>query len=353
MRRSIYNDYRPLRIVLLLLLVVLGLFIYIKCAKAPCDHVGNAWEVSKEATCTETGLRHKVCTECNTPFAHEEIPAIGHAPKASVNENEVASTCTVGGSHDVVVYCKNCDIELSRETVADELLPHKPGKVKQEDIVDPTHTVAGSYNDVVRCVECKNILESETVVLEPLGHEYKTWSNIEYNEELGGYAITGTCSCGYEHVVSDSKYFTATYDDRYAPCCINQYFVEFTYSYEFDGKTYTKKFSEYVQFDTEPHSIMVENVIDINGNPTVGFISIEKYASYDAAGIYYDLDNEAIKGYFEVDPASEWSVNGYNIGIYKCQACAYHDCQACCDHDSADAWFAVRVYSKEYDQTKA
>ena len=38
MRRSIYNDYRPLRIALLLLLVVLGLVAYFTCGKASSEH---------------------------------------------------------------------------------------------------------------------------------------------------------------------------------------------------------------------------------------------------------------------------------------------------------------------------
>lgn len=38
-----------------------------------------------------------------------------HTPRIAVKENEVAATCTIDGSYDEVVYCKNCTYEFSRE----------------------------------------------------------------------------------------------------------------------------------------------------------------------------------------------------------------------------------------------
>ena len=360
MRRSIYNDYRPLRIVLLLLIVVLGLFIYMKCT-APCEHTGGAWEVTKEATCTENGLRHKVCNKCETPYGHESIAAKGHTPLKAVEENNKESTCTEGGSHDEVKYCKTCNAELERETVAHELLEHTPGKVQQEGRVESTHSTEGYYNDVVRCTECGYAISTVKKTIDVKGHDYTNWS-VEYDEATGDYVFTGKCSCnesGNTIVFTDKDAasnknltITITYDNRYAPCCKNQYNVKLVYKYTFDGKTKSKTFQDVVEFEPEYHSIMVENVLDINGNPTVGFISIHKYVSVDEAGEYYDLGNAAIKDYFEVDPNSEWSVNGYNYGMYKCQACAHQNCQQCSGTNGADAWFMVRVYSAEHDKTK-
>ncbi|MCC8072762.1 MAG: LPXTG cell wall anchor domain-containing protein [Clostridiales bacterium] len=40
-----------------------------------------------------------------------------HTEGESVIENEVEATCTEDGSYDIVVYCKECEEELSRETV--------------------------------------------------------------------------------------------------------------------------------------------------------------------------------------------------------------------------------------------
>ena len=43
------------------------------------------------------------------------MTAKGHTPAEAVKENEVAATCTVAGSYDLVVYCSVCNAEISRE----------------------------------------------------------------------------------------------------------------------------------------------------------------------------------------------------------------------------------------------
>ena len=89
--------------------------------------------ISKEPTCTETGLGYYICTDCGAKSVDVEVPAKGHVPGEPVNENYSGSgNCheakqdlaqllslpgdDVVGSYDEVVYCKVCDAELSRET---------------------------------------------------------------------------------------------------------------------------------------------------------------------------------------------------------------------------------------------
>lgn len=356
MRRSIYNDYRPLRIALLLLIVVLGLLIYMRCT-APCEHTGNAWEVTKEATCTENGLRHKVCTECETPFGHEEIPAFGHTPLASVDENKVGSTCTVGGSHDEVVYCKTCDAELQRDTVADELLAHKPGKVKAEDTVPSTHTVPGSYNDVIRCTECDFVISSVEKVIDPIGHNYTDWS-CEYDETTGEFVFTGCC-VGCQEAdntitvtqadANENLKVTITYDAKYAPCCKNQYLVELVYKYEYDGKNVTKTFTDTIELEKENHKLYAERVEDVDGNTVVGYIDVTQFARYDDLGAYYDVNDKSTEGYFRYAQDAEWNDDGFTYGYFVCVACQDAHCQECCDPQGR-TWIVVRLYSAEHDK---
>lgn len=354
MRRSIYNDYRPLRIALLLLLVVLGLVAYFTCGKASSEHEhtgGKDYVVTKEATCTEEGLKHMVCTECGVPFGHTSIPVLAHKPSQSVDENVVKPTCTEGGTHDVVVYCKDCGYEISRVEAADKALGHKPGTATKENNVDPTHVNDGSYDTVTRCVTCKETLSTVENVVDAIGHNYTAWE-VKYDEDAKDFVAYGKCPCDEEGntiTLTGSDVLTATRNEKYAPCCKNEYTVKLYYSYNYNGKTVLVNKSFTVELTKESHKLFAEDVLDVNGNLTIGYIDVERFASHDDHGIYYDLDTPEVKKYFLVTEDS-WDETGFGIGYFKCQACADSNCQYCCDGIGMDAWFAVRVYSKEYDQ---
>ena len=134
----------------------------------PGHHFYGEWSVTKEATCTEAGEEHRVCSVCGheetrTIKAHghfweEEwtidveatckndgskshhcsvcgekndvtvIPVTNHIAAAAVKENEVAATCTTCGLYDLVTYCEDCGEELSREHVETEATGHTYGE---------------------------------------------------------------------------------------------------------------------------------------------------------------------------------------------------------------------------------
>ena len=354
MRRSIYNDYRPLRIALLLLLVVLGLVAYFTCGKASSEHVhtgGKDYVVTKEATCAEEGLKHMVCTECGVPFGHTAIPALAHKPSQAVDENVVEPTCTEGGTHDTVVYCKDCGYEISRVEVADKALGHKPGTATKENVVEPTHVNDGLYDAVTRCVTCKETLETVATVTEATGHNYVTWE-VKYDEATASFVAYGKCTCEEEGnvvTVTGENALVATRNENYSPCCKNEYTVKLTYTYESNGKNVLVNKTFTIEIPKESHKLYAEDVYDIHGNLAVGYVDVERFASYDDFGIYYDLDTPEVKQYF-IFTEDSWDETGYGIGYFKCQACADRNCQYCCDGVGLDAWFAVRVYSKEHDQ---
>lgn len=75
------------------------------------DHTFGEWTVVTEPTCTTTGTKTQSC-DCG--HVHTEVIAIdpeAHTAGDPVVENETAA------SYDQVVYCTECDTELSRETI--------------------------------------------------------------------------------------------------------------------------------------------------------------------------------------------------------------------------------------------
>ena len=55
----------------------------------------------------------------------EQEPPHVCAPAAAVIENKVEATCETAGSCDEVIYCADCDKELSRESKTIAALGHK------------------------------------------------------------------------------------------------------------------------------------------------------------------------------------------------------------------------------------
>ena len=103
-------------------LAVCGLAVFSACDKPGHTHSFGEWTTVTEPTCTEEGLRERVCA-CGEKES-EEIEALGHTPSEAIKENEVAATCTAGGSYEEVVYCAACEEELSRKTVEVVSLGH-------------------------------------------------------------------------------------------------------------------------------------------------------------------------------------------------------------------------------------
>ena len=103
-------------------LAVCGLAVFAACDEPGHTHSFGGWKVVAEPTCTEEGLRERVCT-CGEKES-EEIEALGHTPGEAIKENEAAATCTTGGSYEEVVYCAACGEELSRKAVEVVSLGH-------------------------------------------------------------------------------------------------------------------------------------------------------------------------------------------------------------------------------------
>ena len=147
-------------------------------------HNFGEWEVVTEPTCTQEGLRERVCV-CGEKES-EEIAALGHTPGETAKENETVATCTENGSYDEVIYCTVCEEELSRKTVEIDPLGH--------DYVNGV------------CSRCHDAIATEGLVFELLTAE--TGANFEefFGEGFEDfYACTGM-TAAEENVVIPSTY---------------------------------------------------------------------------------------------------------------------------------------------------
>lgn len=381
MRSPKYHDYRVAKIALFIILVILGLFIYIKCIRAPLEHTAgeNAWTVIEAATCTEDGLRCKICTECGEEFDHEVIPATGHVegswvieknatctesgarykpcmncdyefdrevipatehtPGAAKVENMSQSTCTENGSYDNAVYCKTCKAELSRETVELELEPHNYGEEYRENIDQPMpHTIYGTYDAVKICKDCG--YESRiTKVLEPEGHSYE-WE-LKYDSETGEFTMIGTCDCDEDGNVVvlpvDNQYVEL---DKTVPSCCRKIC---TVTIEYQGETITKT----IELEPDAHRIHRVELIDPETTEEITlYVSVSDFEKWDDNyGAYYEYGLEGLI-YLNIEGGNEWDENGFALGAYKCVLCEDAQCSEC----NGDYWYIVRIYSPEHDK---
>ena len=166
------------------------------------------------ATCTADGTKTAKCDRCDATDTITDVgSAKGHSPAEAVKENEVAATCTTDGSYDSVVYCSECNTELSREAKTTEKFGHNWGEwtvetvasctekgtekrvcandeshvetrdidtiahteaTKEENRVEATCTANGSYDSVVYCSVCKAEISRKTVKTDKLAHTVVT-----------------------------------------------------------------------------------------------------------------------------------------------------------------------------------
>ena len=143
--------------------------------------------------CTENGSYDEVlyCTDCNEELSRENktINALGHIPGASVKENEVTSSCEGEGSYDMVVYCEKCGDELSREHATIPALGHD----YIASITFPTTSVPG-YTTYT-CRRCNDTyIVNEIKVLGDTVEEviYQSTDDEDFSNQTSVFAQIGS-----------------------------------------------------------------------------------------------------------------------------------------------------------------
>ena len=102
-------------------------------------HDFTTWTVTKQPTCDDKGTRERRCTRCDYS-EHDDIEKSDHVISLK-NANRVEPTCTTDGHYDLIVYCDDCDQEITREQQNIPALGH--------DLTDwavktaPTYTTKG------------------------------------------------------------------------------------------------------------------------------------------------------------------------------------------------------------------
>lgn len=115
------------------------------------------WVIDKEATCTETGSKHKVCNRCGTIDEITEIPATGHNytndPTFSWNEDNSKATATFTCTNDKT-HTQILEAKVTSTTV--DPTTEKEGKI--------TYTATVTF-------EGKEYADTKEVVLDKLPEE--------------------------------------------------------------------------------------------------------------------------------------------------------------------------------------
>ena len=207
---------------------------------------------AKDPTCDTVGYRaHYACKGCGQIFADENgyaaieaasitINALGHnyvngacagikkcetcgvtsgssnshVPMAAVKENMVSGDCVTAGSYDLVVKCKICGHEISREKMTTELTAHVNADGNNncdvcgkqlctqhtpvtDPAVQPTCTEEG-YTEGSHCSTCNTVIVAQQLI--PAGHSITLTPvgsillNTDGSFLTEGFTLTMSCS---------------------------------------------------------------------------------------------------------------------------------------------------------------
>ena len=129
--------------------------------------LGHDWDsgtITTSATCTQTGLQSFRCTRCSETRT-EIIDALGH----NWNDGKVT---TEPNCEDPGVRTYTCSWCLETKTEEISALGHDPEEASCENNIPASCETEGSYDSVVHCSRCDKELSREHIVVDRLGHDW-------------------------------------------------------------------------------------------------------------------------------------------------------------------------------------
>lgn len=185
-------------------------------------HDMEEWTVTRQPTCDREGTRERHCTRCDYSES-SSIEKTDHTVSIK-SGNRTEPTCTHEGHYDVIVYCPDCNLEITRERQNVPALGHDFSEwsmttdptcerdgvatrtctrcdyaetksisklehttaTREDNRVEPTCTTPGSYDLVTYCTVCNKVFSTEHLTIPALGHDFTTW------------AVTKQPTCGDE-----------------------------------------------------------------------------------------------------------------------------------------------------------
>lgn len=181
----------------------------------PLSHAWDSGKVSKEPTCTETGIKTYTCKNCGAT-REETIEATGHLHKET--RGQKAATCTEDG-YTGNIYCHDCGTKLESGTVINKL-----GHTWDNGVItkEATETEEG-----VKTYTCKTCGETKTEPIPVISHHWDQGTvskkaTCTENGELTHHCTDADCSktwvetipaTGHQHTeVRDKKEVTCEED---------------------------------------------------------------------------------------------------------------------------------------------
>ncbi|MBR2883331.1 MAG: hypothetical protein IKB93_00940 [Clostridia bacterium] len=167
--------------------------------------------VKNEGDCTNDRVVATLCSICKVAGTDKITTALGHVNGEIKNENIVAPDCDDDGSHDEVVYCTECEKELSRVNVTDVAPGHIAGSSWEENHISDCIN-GDSYELVTQCSVCFAEASREVVNIEATGHDILHYEELAPNCVDEGWIAHSQCNnCGEHFAFGTSDKFSEEY----------------------------------------------------------------------------------------------------------------------------------------------